>query len=310
MELVSIIMPAYNAAEFIQEAINSVLAQTFSNWELIIINDGSTDLTTEIIEYNLKQDNRIKSYYQQNGKQGKARNLGISHAAGNYISFLDADDIWLPEKLEITLKYFNEQNEDLIFTGAFILRDNQEIKDFANFHKFPVYDSLYSGRDSILFFLQNNRVPMLTVLVKRSALIDVGLFDENILISNAEDYDLMLRLLMNHYVFKSISIPLAIYRWGPSSSTNNDRLATGAVIEMIKKNFMNDHSILLEAKPYIKVWLTNWIVFCLTRNNFKELKSNLICLKQYNFLQKSVFLFYKLIGLKSFKRILLHTLRL
>ena len=112
--VVSVIMPAYNASNYVQEAINSVIGQTYSNWELIIVDDGSTDATSSIIAQYRNHDNRIKSFYQDNGKQGKARNLGIEYARGIYVAFLDADDFWLPEKLEIQLEEIQLKNVDLV----------------------------------------------------------------------------------------------------------------------------------------------------------------------------------------------------
>ena len=95
---VSVIMPAYNAATFIAGSIKSVVKQSFTNWELIIIDDGSTDNTKNIINCFINKDARIKYHYQQNGKQGKARNAGLALAKGKYIAFIDADDVWLPNK--------------------------------------------------------------------------------------------------------------------------------------------------------------------------------------------------------------------
>src|ERR1700759_692275 len=97
--LVSVITPAYNAGNFIHETIDSVIAQTYTNWELIIIDDGSTDNTAAIVKQYVVRDSRIKYLYQQNGKQGKARNNGMTHSSGTIIAFLDADDTWTPHKL-------------------------------------------------------------------------------------------------------------------------------------------------------------------------------------------------------------------
>src|SRR5882757_4082321 len=97
--LVSVIMPAYNAEKYIAEAINSVKQQTYTAWELIVIDDGSTDNTAAIIKKYAGTDNRIMYTYQANGGQGKARNNGLKKATGEYVAFLDADDLWIPEKL-------------------------------------------------------------------------------------------------------------------------------------------------------------------------------------------------------------------
>jgi glycosyltransferase involved in cell wall biosynthesis len=97
-------MPAYNAANYIQEAIDSVINQTFVDWELIIVDDGSTDHKKDIITAkNVLVDERIHYYYQENGKQGKARNLAIK-IKRKYLAFLDADDLWIPQKIRNTTK--------------------------------------------------------------------------------------------------------------------------------------------------------------------------------------------------------------
>src|ERR1700744_5385897 len=100
-ELISIIMPAYNAENFIGSAIESVLDQTYLNWELIVVNDGSTDQTAAIVETFAASDKRIKCISQPNMRQGAARNTGIKNSRGDLIAFLDADDLWLPGKLEL-----------------------------------------------------------------------------------------------------------------------------------------------------------------------------------------------------------------
>src|SRR5690349_25117803 len=99
-QLISVIMPAYNAEKFVAESISSVITQTYKNWELIIVDDGSTDNTKNIIEEFAKHDARIKYIYQENAKQGKARNTGIAMAKSGLVAFLDADDLWLPQMLE------------------------------------------------------------------------------------------------------------------------------------------------------------------------------------------------------------------
>lgn len=95
--LVSVIMPAYNAAPFVKAAIDSVLAQTYSNIELIVVDDGSTDGTGEIVQ---RYGSKLSYIYQRNSRQAAARNTGLWHAGGEVLAFIDADDIWLPEKLE------------------------------------------------------------------------------------------------------------------------------------------------------------------------------------------------------------------
>ena len=113
-ELISIIMPAYNAGKYIKESIESVFNQTYQNWELIIIDDGSTDNTSEVVQPFLIKDRRIQYYLQENGKQGKARNAGIKRSKGNLIAFLDADDVWMPAKLQAQIGVLKQNDADLV----------------------------------------------------------------------------------------------------------------------------------------------------------------------------------------------------
>ena len=117
-DLVSIITPTYNSEHFISVTIQSVQNQTYSNWELIIIDDCSTDTTAEIINAAIKSDARIKLYIlTKNEGTGVARNYGVDKAKGSYISFLDSDDLWMPNKLERQLDFMNQNK--LLFTFSF-----------------------------------------------------------------------------------------------------------------------------------------------------------------------------------------------
>jgi len=116
--LVSIIMPAYNSAHTIKVAIESVLEQTFTKWELIIVNDCSTDRTASVVELFTKQDERIKLYStdKPSGSPTLPRNIGLEKSVGRYIAFLDSDDVWLPNKLEEQLPLFEDPNVTVVFS--------------------------------------------------------------------------------------------------------------------------------------------------------------------------------------------------
>lgn len=116
--LVSVIMPAFNAENFIETAVASVISQTYSNWELFIVDDASTDTTFSKIETLAKQDPRIKIFRnQQNLGTGISRNKGIRAAQGDFIAFLDADDQWKPKKLEIQLRVMQQQDALVCFSS-------------------------------------------------------------------------------------------------------------------------------------------------------------------------------------------------
>ena len=119
--LVSIIVPVYNAEQFIAETINYVQKQTYSEWELLLIDDHSTDTSREIISQKSRADHRIRLIAQdENGGAAKARNRGIKEACGQYICFLDADDIWLPDKLKVELKYIKKVQQIIDSDAGFV----------------------------------------------------------------------------------------------------------------------------------------------------------------------------------------------
>ena len=115
--LVSIITPSYNSAKFIAETIQSVQSQTYSNWEMIIVDDGSSDETENVVLSIIQKDKRIQFHkLSQNFGPGVARNFAIQQAKGNYIAFLDSDDLWKPEKLNKQLQFMEEENLPMTFS--------------------------------------------------------------------------------------------------------------------------------------------------------------------------------------------------
>jgi len=204
-DLISIIMPAWNAEKYIAESIESVIKQTYQNWELIIVDDGSTDKTAEIVN-NFKSDQRIKYFYQPNEKQGKARNLGIKKSTGEYVAFLDADDKWTSDKLSIQMNILSADHMiDLLFSQGYGVEDDL-IKDYNVCVK-----DLWDRRD-VSTFIGQNQIPILSVLVRKDALTQVNNFSESENIQNVEDYHLWLKLLIHDCKFKSIPDRLFYYR--------------------------------------------------------------------------------------------------
>lgn len=116
--LVSVIMPMYNSARYVAESIESVIAQTYSNWELMVIDDGSIDDSIKIVKEYSRRDDRIKLLFNDNhvGNPSAPRNYGIEKAQGEFIAFLDSDDVWLPEKLEEQLQLFKDKDTKVVFS--------------------------------------------------------------------------------------------------------------------------------------------------------------------------------------------------
>ena len=119
MDMVSVIMPVYNSGRFIEDSILSVISQTYSCWELIVVDDGSTDNSKDIVEQYVKKDSRIHllQNYKPLGIPAIPRNIGIQQAKGRFIAFLDSDDIWFPTKLEQQVRLFNHKKTAIVFSN-------------------------------------------------------------------------------------------------------------------------------------------------------------------------------------------------
>jgi teichuronic acid biosynthesis glycosyltransferase TuaG len=257
--LISIIMPAYNAEMYIGKSIESVLYQTYPYWELLVIDDGSTDSTKDVVRKFLGLDSRIKYFYQDNGKQGKARNLGIEKSKGEYLAFLDSDDLWFPNKLEIQIQGIIEKDVDLIFCDSYIFSDDNSILESD---KVGVKDGVYSGENAVKIFIECNRIPILTVLAKKSAIQKVGGFIENDDVQYGEDYHLWLKLLLNGSIFYSTDQVLAKYRVHSESVTMQDKYQFYKILELFYdlKSFRAEYSNRIEKKIrhlYIKLYKSN-----------------------------------------------------
>ncbi|GIW67075.1 MAG: glycosyl transferase [Candidatus Parcubacteria bacterium] len=206
--LVSVIIPTYNRANLLPKAINSVINQTYKNWELLIIDDGSKDNTKKIVEEFIKKDSRIKYFYQENSGQPAAMNLGIKNSNGEYVAFLDDDDEWSPEKLEKQLKEFEkDKNIALVYTDALIVGgelNNKKSSDISKLYFGYVYKNL----------LYKNFITASSVMIKRKIFNELGLFDENYLIkkTQTQDYDMWLRIA-KYYKFGYVPEILVKYNY-------------------------------------------------------------------------------------------------
>lgn len=300
--LISIIMPAYNAGNYIEASIKSVLNQTYKNWELLIIDDGSTDNTGIICKKYIDQDQRIKYIYQENAKQATARNNGIQNADGEILAFLDSDDLWLPNKLEVSLQHFDLDSFDLFFTDSYV-SDKYIIDVFdSEMNNMGIPQKIYFGSEGIAAFIEVNQIPALTVLVKKSAVEQVNFFDKNCVPS--EDYDLWLRLLKNNYKFKSISTPLSVYRLHSESSSSADRFVTDMVLKTIMKNFNSAELRNMGVMHSVRKWILRWIQIYLTNSNSRELKIMLDYFGYKNVMINLSFFLRHFVGLNKFKFLL------
>ena len=219
--MVSVITPAWNAASYIEETMRSVINQTYTDWEMIVVDDGSTDNTAAVVVAFAASDSRIRYIYQPNGKQGKARNTGIAAAGGKYLAFLDADDCWHPTKLELQVKAMEAGLGDVVFCDGWWLKDPE------NTEAYPV-NTPKGMQDRDAFYqkqLRGYSIPMLSAMVKKEVVLVVGGFDEDLRVQNAEDYQLWLRLSDGGYSFYGMQERLFYYRVHPGQSTYDDGMA-------------------------------------------------------------------------------------
>jgi glycosyltransferase involved in cell wall biosynthesis len=204
---VSVIVPTYNREAFIGIALESVVDQTFPDFEILVVDDGSTDGTEQILEQ--IQDQRIIYLRQEHsGLPAVARNTGLRHARGEYIAFLDSDDLWTADKLAVQVAYMDSHPEiGLSYANSYqFVEDPGRCLSELILHPGEglsgrVFDRLYG----------NQRIPNLTVMIQASVVDTVGLFDEDEHLKANEDYEYWLRIA-EKYPIGYIDQPLAKYR--------------------------------------------------------------------------------------------------
>jgi glycosyltransferase involved in cell wall biosynthesis len=222
---VSAIIPAYNCERYIKETVESVLAQTYKDIELIVVDDGSTDRTGEILK---TFGFRVKYIYQsKNTGPSGARNKGIERAEGEYIAFLDHDDVWMPNKIEEQIKLL-EGNEDvaLVYSNGYYVGP-------SGLTRGTLFDNIKPHRNFVLEeLLVNSFIPTSSVVVKKQILNKVGWFSERFLVT--QDFDLYLRIAEQHKI-DFVGSPLLKHRVHPDSLSNRKRrLMLEEAISIIK----------------------------------------------------------------------------
>ena len=228
---VSVIIPAYNRGWILKETIDSVLAQDFTNFELIVVNDGSTDNTQDILN-SYKED--IIVLQQNNKGVSAARNMGIASASGQLISFLDSDDLWLPKKLSIQVDFFNANPDALICqTEEIWVKDGIRV-NHGKRHK-KLSGNIFEP--SLYLCL----VSPSAVMIKCSLFEKAGMFDETL--PACEDYDMWLRVSCRYPVYL-IGIPLIIKRGGHSDQLSKssclDRYRIQSLKKIIESNLLTE----------------------------------------------------------------------
>ena len=209
---VSVIMPLYNCEHYVAAALDSLFAQTFPDFEVIVVDDGSTDRSAAVVERYTARDARIKLIRQDNRGISAARNAGLAHARGHAIAFLDPDDLWFPDKLERQLPLLTDMN--LVYGAEVRVWDD----DPGRVEGLSKSVDEIGNSDPLRSIMRKNSVwgPN-TVMISRSLLEHHGGFDEEI--RQAEDIDLWLRLASSGVRFCHVPEPLGTYRIRAGSLT-------------------------------------------------------------------------------------------
>jgi glycosyltransferase involved in cell wall biosynthesis len=206
--MVSIITPAYNSEQFISQTIESVLCQTYTNWEMIIVDDRSTDNSVQIVEKYIQNDSRIKLIkLEKNSGPAIARNKAIEEAKGRYIAFLDADDHWLPEKLDRQIIFMHKNSLSFTYSSYHLIDENSQIFGTFTTKEYITYKSM----------LKTCSVGCLT------AIYDTQVLGKRYMpnIAKRQDYGLWLQILKDINSTKGIIEPLATYRVLRNSVSSN-----------------------------------------------------------------------------------------
>ncbi|GHE89417.1 glycosyltransferase family 2 protein [Thalassotalea profundi] len=186
-DLVSVVIPVYNGSEYLKNTIDSILAQDYQAFEIILVNDGSTDDSAELIESLSEKTNKIKLYNKENGGVAAARNYGIDRAKGDFIAFCDQDDLWLPEKLTKQMPLFQNNSVGLVYSGA--------IADYVELNKQdkPSFDTKYRG-DVFDQLIQVNMFTCCTAIARKGLLQEIEAFDSDRELMGVDDWLAWLKL--------------------------------------------------------------------------------------------------------------------
>ncbi|GDY24770.1 hypothetical protein AHAT_06600 [Agarivorans sp. Toyoura001] len=225
--LVSVIVPVYNGATYLNKTVDAILSQSYENLELVLINDGSIDESKELINLMADSDPRVIALHCANGGVAAARNVGIKNSSGELIAFCDQDDLWLTEKLEKQVPLFAEPQIGLVYCGSFAHYTdlNKTVNpDFSRNKKGWVFDSL----------VQENMLTCCTAVVRREALSKIGGFDPDRALMGVDDWHLWLKVALVAK-FEFVAEPLAIHVFHGDNYSLNDKKMHAAELVCLDK---------------------------------------------------------------------------
>ncbi|MEM9003506.1 MAG: glycosyltransferase [Cyanobacteria bacterium P01_F01_bin.86] len=297
MPPISVIIPVHNGAKTIAETVESVLAQTFADFELIVVESGSTDNTAEILA--TIQDPRLKVLSYAKAPVSINRNRGVSQATGEFVSFLDADDLWTPDKLEAQHAALLAAPEaalayswtNCIDTKGKFLRRCSYVHWSGNvLEKLLLDDFIGNGSN---------------VMIRRQAFLDVGGFDEAL--TNAEDTDLCLRLALK-YPFAVVPKAQVLYRIAPNSKSSNIQRMETCNLRVIEKAYELAPEQYQYLKPYSLGNLYKYLLYRSLEVEPGKQQTGLILKFLYRAIATDVSLLQKKVIYKAFIKLLVLTM--
>ncbi len=290
--MVSIIIPTYNYAHYLTETLQSVMVQSYNNWECIVVDDGSTDNTHEIVDEFVKKNNKFRYIYQQNKGVSAARNIGIKTAKGNFIQFLDGDDLLQPDKIKSQIEVFKKNPEvDIVYNQVRFFDDGKSQQLRASLQGNKPEDWLpelrTKGKEVIACFSKINFLVINSPLIKKNLFDIVGYFDESM--KTLEDWDFWMRCALENCYFyfnKEDSNTFALVRAHHGSLSTKTRLMNNGYFMFLEhtlshKNISAKNSLILFLKYVELFWDSLFIKFHMGTNSIVLATASILALPVY-----------------------------
>ncbi|HVF56482.1 MAG TPA: glycosyltransferase family A protein [Pyrinomonadaceae bacterium] len=237
--LVSVVVPAYNYGRYIAETLENLRAQTYENWDCVVVDDGSTDDTGEIVRRFAERDARVRYVAQKNQRQAVAKNTGLAQSGGEYVQFLDADDLLERRKFERQVEYLESHPEvDIVYGGARYFTDGREqelLYAMIGEDKAWMPEISGAGRPVVRQLLIDNIMVINSPLVRRTVVNEVGPFDTALPLVEDWEYWLRCALAGKRFEFHDFAETRALVRSHPASSSKQRLLAITAIRMMRAK---------------------------------------------------------------------------
>ena len=225
--MVSIIVPVYNGAQYIEKTVKTLLVQSFRAFEILLINDGSSDNSAELIDELAATNEQVRVFHKANGGVANARNFGIEHAQGEFVAFCDQDDLWLEQKLEKQVPLFSNPDVGLVYCGAkteYELYNKTRNPGFKGKKRGRVYDAM----------IQQNMLTCCTAVARKSAVAEVGGFDDDRRLMGVDDWHLWIKLSA-FFEVDFVAENLAVHVFHGDNYSLNDKKMHDAELVCLQK---------------------------------------------------------------------------